>query len=105
MQILAFLKANDRAKIYKSDQKEKYDMAVQTTTGDRGVIISKYAKIKKIVGFLGKHKAINKLLSVKAKYYENFSHTVDLNLNALRALGFEPVSKKVSVFQMRAWSI
>ena len=93
-----FKKLMTELKFIRAIKKEKYDMAVQTTTGDRGVIISKYAKIKKIVGFLGKHKAINKLLSVKAKYYENFSHTVDLNLNALRALGFEPVSKKVSVF-------
>ena len=87
----------EEIKLIRAIKKEKYDIAIQTTTGDRGIIIAKYAKIKKIVGFLGDNKALNKFITYPADKGENI-HTVELNLNALRALGYEPISKKVSIY-------
>ncbi|MGP1485909.1 MAG: glycosyltransferase family 9 protein, partial [Campylobacter sp.] len=85
-------------KLIHAIKKEKYDIAIQTTTGDRGVIIAKYAKIKQIIGFEGKNEVINRFLTHKVPRFVGLKHTVDLNLDALRALGHEPVSKKVSVY-------
>ena len=82
-------------------KKEKYDMAIQTTTGDRGIIIAKYAKIKQIVGFEGKNKALNLLITHKTKRPKigySFQHIIEQNLNTLRTLGYEPISKKVSIY-------
>ena len=85
-------------KFIRAIKKEKYDIAVQTTTGDRGIIIAKYAKAKKIVGFEGKNKAINKFITHKAPKISGIRHTVDRNLDVLKALSLEPVSKKVEIF-------
>ncbi|EJP74653.1 MULTISPECIES: putative lipopolysaccharide heptosyltransferase III [Campylobacter] len=77
---------------------EKYDIAIQTTTGDRGIIIAKYAKIKTIVGFDSKNKAVSKFITHKVPKIGGTRHTVELNLDTLRALGLKPASKKVSVY-------
>ncbi|AQW84937.1 heptosyltransferase III [Campylobacter pinnipediorum subsp. pinnipediorum] len=83
----------------KAIKKEKYDIAIQTTTGDRGIIIAKYAKIKKIIGFEGKNKAINKLITHKVSNKQcSSNHTVDKNLNTLNALDLKPIHKKVEIF-------
>lgn len=79
-------------------KKQKYDVAIQTTTGDRGLIIAKYAKAEKIIGFEGKNKAINKFITHKAPKIEGLRHIVDRNLDTLKALNLEPVSKKVEIF-------
>lgn len=79
-------------------KKEKYDIAIQTTTGDRGIIIAKYAKIKTIVGFCGKNKTINKFITHKVPKIDELTHIVDRNLATLKALNLKIVSKKVSIF-------
>lgn len=78
-------------------KKEKYDIAVQTTTGDRGIIIAKYAKIKKIVGYEGKNKTLNRLITHKVPKTDALKHMVEINLDALKALGLKSVSKRVSI--------
>ena len=85
-------------KFIRAIKKQKYDIAVQTTTGDRGIIVAKYAKIKTIVGCEGKNKAVNKIITHKAPKIGGLRHTVDRNLDALAALGFEPSGKRVSVY-------
>ena len=85
-------------KFIRAIKKQKYDIAVQTTTGDRGIIVAKYAKIKTIVGFEGKNKAVNKIITHKAPKIGGLRHTVDRNQDALAALGLEPNSKRVSVY-------
>jgi putative lipopolysaccharide heptosyltransferase III len=85
-------------KFIRAIKKQKYDIAVQTTTGDRGIIVAKYAKIKTIVGFEGKNKTVNKIITHKAPKIAGLRHTVDRNLDALAALGFEPSGKRVSVY-------
>jgi len=92
-----FSKKSSFVKIHKI-KKQKYDIAVQTTTGDRGIIVAKYAKIKTIVGFEGKNKTVNKMITHKAPKIGGLRHTVDRNLDALAALGFEPSGKRVSVY-------
>ncbi|WP_069637672.1 putative lipopolysaccharide heptosyltransferase III [Campylobacter pinnipediorum] len=82
----------------KAIKKEKYDIAIQTTTGDRGIIIAKYAKIKKIIGFEGKNKAINKLITDKVLKSKWNTHTIDRNLEILNALNLKPIHKKVEIF-------
>ncbi|AQW86534.1 heptosyltransferase III [Campylobacter pinnipediorum subsp. caledonicus] len=82
----------------KAIKKEKYDIAIQTTTGDRGIIIAKYAKIKKIISFEGKNKAINKLITDKVLKSKWDTHTIDRNLEILKVLNLKPIHKKVEIF-------
>ncbi|WP_172127522.1 putative lipopolysaccharide heptosyltransferase III [Campylobacter sp. RM16192] len=84
-------------KFIHSIKKQKYDIAVQTTTGDRGIIIAKYAKAKKIIGFEGKNKTINKFITLKVPKTTS-QHTIERNLDVLKALNLEPASKKVEIF-------
>ncbi|WP_172199937.1 putative lipopolysaccharide heptosyltransferase III [Campylobacter sp. RM16188] len=92
-----FKKVITELKYIHAIKKEKYDIAIQTTTGDRGIIIAKYAKIKKIVGYEGKNKTLNRLITHKVPKIDTPKHMVEINLDALRALGFEPKTKKVSI--------
>ncbi|WP_169784594.1 putative lipopolysaccharide heptosyltransferase III [Campylobacter curvus] len=85
-------------KFIRTIKNEKYDIAIQTTTGDRGIIIAKYAKIKTIVGFDSKNKAVSKFITHKVPKIGGTRHTVELNLDTLRALDLKPVSKKVSIY-------
>lgn len=50
-------------KFIHSIKKEKYDIAIQTTSGDRGIIIARYAKAKKIVSFLPKNRALARFVT------------------------------------------
>lgn len=80
-------------------KKEKYDLVLQTTTGDRGVILAKYARAKKIIGFKSKNASINAMMTHFIEPYSvPFEHTVEKNLRLLDALGLKIVSKKVRIF-------
>lgn len=92
-----FKKVITELKYIHAIKKEKYDIAIQTTTGDRGIIIAKYAKIKKIVGYEGKNKTLNKLITHQVPKADTLKHMVEINLDALKALNLEVVDKKVTL--------
>lgn len=77
-------------------RREKYDLAIQTTSGDRGILIAKYAKIPKIASFFGKNQLINKLITHKIESIN--THTVLLNLQALKALNLDILTKEVKIY-------
>ncbi|QCD53306.1 putative lipopolysaccharide heptosyltransferase III [Campylobacter sp. RM16192] len=79
-------------------KKENYDIAIQTTEGDRGIIIAKYAKIKRIVGYEGKNKILNRLITDIVPMSKNPKHMVETNLDSLRTIGIEPICKKVMLY-------
>lgn len=82
----------------KEIKKEKYDIAINLTSGDRGILIAKFANIKKIIGIKGKNKFISKFITDEIPNFKGFRHVVEQNLDALKTLNFEPFSKKVSVY-------
>ncbi|OPA71622.1 putative lipopolysaccharide heptosyltransferase III [Campylobacter pinnipediorum subsp. caledonicus] len=93
-----FRRIKTELKFISKIKKQKYDIAIQTTSGDRGIIIAKYAKIKKIVGFEGNNKTINKFITHKVDKISGLRHTVDKNLDTLKTLNLEIINKKVKIF-------
>lgn len=73
-----------------------YDMVIQTTSGDRGLILSLVINPKILVAYPGGHWYLNYQITHKLPPYN--CHIVDANLDALRALGHEPKDKKVKIF-------
>ena len=78
-------------------KKEKFDMIIQTTEGDRGLILAIICGAKEIIAYPTRHAYLNKFITKSLKHSED-KHTIEQNLDALRVLGFEPVSKKVSIY-------
>ncbi|WP_033915718.1 glycosyltransferase family 9 protein [Campylobacter sputorum] len=82
----------------KNIKKQNYDIAINLTTGDRGIWIAKFSGIKKIVGISGKNKLANSFITDKIPKFSGFKHMVEQNLDALRVLNLEIFNKKVEVF-------
>jgi heptosyltransferase-3 len=77
---------------------KKYDIVINTTKGDRGLLLAIFSGAKEIIGhksdkFFILNSFINRVLpSVKAK------HAIDINLDVLRTFGKEPQEKRVELF-------
>ncbi|MBQ7675081.1 MAG: glycosyltransferase family 9 protein, partial [Campylobacter sp.] len=78
-------------------RREKFDIIIQTTEGDRGLILAILSGAREIVAYPTRHTQLNKFITKSLKHSEE-KHTVEQNLDVLRVLGFEPVSKKVSIY-------
>ena len=78
-------------------KKEKFDMVIQTTDGDRGVILAIICGAKEIVAYPTRHAYLNKFITKKLVDNTN-KHIVESSLDGLNALGFEPISKKVRIY-------
>ncbi|ADV46646.1 putative lipopolysaccharide heptosyltransferase III [Nitratifractor salsuginis] len=79
-------------------RKERYDLLINLTRGDRGLMIAAYSGAKEIVSFLSeKNPWLNRFVD-KALTRLHHRHWVDINLDALRVLDREPLSKRVEIF-------
>lgn len=74
-------------------KKEKYDLVINLTEGDRGDIVTKFTKASIRVGFEHDHKGIfkrKKVYTHTVKVCGPPRHTVERNLDAVRRLGIFP---------------
>jgi lipopolysaccharide heptosyltransferase III len=71
-------------------RKRGYDLAVNLTEGDRGVIAALASKAKIRVGFPPKGRWQKKALTHLAKECPSLRHTVERNLDVLRRIGIFP---------------
>ncbi|MBQ9292305.1 MAG: putative lipopolysaccharide heptosyltransferase III [Campylobacter sp.] len=78
-------------------RREKFDIIIQTTEGDRGLILAILSGAKEIIAYPTRHAYLNKFITKSLKHSKE-KHTVEQNLDVLRVLGFEPISKKVSIY-------
>ncbi|NLY03442.1 MAG: putative lipopolysaccharide heptosyltransferase III [Campylobacter sp.] len=81
----------------KAIKDEKYDLFIQTTEGDRGIFIAKFAKTKRIISFESKSYIMNKFITDKLSTNLDKMHIVDINLLPLKVLNLEPIHKKVEI--------
>ncbi|OCS01025.1 putative lipopolysaccharide heptosyltransferase III [Campylobacter fetus subsp. testudinum] len=84
-------------KFAKTLKNEKFDIIIQTTKGDRGLIIAKFCGVKTVVSYLAKNRIFNKFITHKIKE-QGSAHTVLANLDALKALGYEPKNARVKIY-------
>lgn len=82
----------------RSLKKEKFDLIIQTTEGDRGVFIGAFCKPKTLISFPTRHFYLNYFITKQIVTDKLNLHTVEQNLLALNALGFEAIDKKVEIF-------
>lgn len=78
-------------------KKEKFDLIIQTTEGNRGLFIAKICKPKILVSYPGNISFLNKIITHKIAP-QGYRHSVEANLDALRALGFKPQKKTVRIY-------
>ena len=71
-------------------RKNRYDLVINLTEGDRGVIASIVSGAKIRVGFQPKGKWQKKCLTHIVKHTHTLRHTVERNLDALRVIGIFP---------------
>ncbi len=71
-------------------RKEGYDLVINLTEGDRGVLIAKISGAKIRVGFLPKGTWQKKCITHVVKHCSSLRHTVERNLDALRRIGIFP---------------
>lgn len=78
-------------------KKNKFDIIIQTTSGERGIYLALFCGAKTIVSPQSKKWYLNEFITHKFKV-DFKSHIIDSNLEALKALGFEVINKKVEIF-------
>ena len=78
-------------------RREKFDIVIQTTEGDRGLILAILSGAKEIIAYPTRHAYLNKFIT---KSLENpyRKHIIEANLDPLYELGFTPISKKVRLY-------
>lgn len=88
-------------KILQSIRKNKYDLILNLTEGDRGAICAKVSKAPITVGFdPGESRSKRKIYTHLVKVPGPPRHTVEIHLDALRRIGIFPrrEEKKLSLF-------
>lgn len=78
-------------------KKQRYDIIIQTTSGDRGVIIARYAKAGCIVSFLPKNRTLARFVThpISLPNLGYVPHTIERNLATLSALKCEYQSARL----------
>lgn len=79
-------------------RREKYDIALQTTSGDRGIFLGAFSDAKIVVAPRSKDILANIFITHQTPKFSGLRHIIEQNLDALRALGFEPREKRVEIF-------
>ena len=79
-------------------RREEYDMVINLTSGDRGLLTAIFSGAKECVSFLSsKNTFLNRFVTRSLSRLQ-LRHWVDINLDALRVLDKEPMEKKVEIF-------
>lgn len=71
-------------------RKQSYDLVINLTEGDRGVLVAKFSGAKIRVGFSPKGKLQRKWITHIVKHCPSLRHRVEKNLDALRRIGIFP---------------
>ncbi len=79
-------------------RKQKYDLVLNLSDGDRAWIATKTCKAKYRVGFDCHNRKKNKLFTHIVKHPANPRHTVERNLDALRCIGIFPKESEKKLF-------
>ncbi len=93
-----FFRLKKEISLIRQIRKEGYDLVVNLTEGDRGVLIAWLSGAKIRVGFSPKGKLQKKLVTHVVKHCPGLRHTVERNLDALRCIGIFPEESMRELF-------
>ena len=78
-------------------RRQRYDIVINTTNGDRGIFLAAFSGAKTILSFPSKkNKILNRFITHPLQY-RPMEHTVESNLQALQVLGKEPLDIRVEI--------
>jgi len=77
---------------------KNYDLVINTTKGDRGTLIALLSKSKIKIGYKNKKNKLLKNVFTQNLPPQQFRHTIESNLDALRILDLPIKNKKVEIF-------
>jgi len=79
-------------------RRKKYDVIINTTEGDRGAQIALFGKAKTKIGYKNEKNRLLKNVFTHILPPQEFRHTIEMNLDALRVLNLPIKEKKVEIF-------
>lgn len=79
-------------------RKNTYDLVINLTEGDRGVLIAYFSRAKLRVSYPPKGKWQKKLVTHSIKQCPGLRHTVERNIDALRLIGIFPKEEERELF-------
>ena len=90
-------KIKEEVKFIKKIKKEKYDLVINLTKGDRGAFIALFSGAKEKIGF--RENFLSNLVFTKSlPLKQGMKHQLEWDLDALRILGGDINRKKVSIY-------
>jgi len=78
-------------------RRERYDLVINTTEGDRGAFLARYSGAPITVGYRPKKNRFLQHVFTYELPSQGMRHTLETNLDPLRILGKEIVTKRVSI--------
>jgi len=93
-----FARLKQELKLFLQIRKKKYDLVINLTEGDRGVLIAKISGAKVRVGFSPKGRIQKKWITHIVKQCPSPRHTVEKNLDSLRRIGIFPKEEARALF-------
>lgn len=85
-------------KLWRQIRKERYDLVLNLTEGDRGAFVARAAKARIRVGFEPKGRWQKGIYTHVVKHCPGLRHTVERNLDALRRIGIFPEAEERELF-------
>ena len=82
---------------FRSFKNEDYDIVINLTSGDRGNLIAWFTKAPIKIGYPAKNLILRKVITHEMPK-QNLRHTLEVNLDPLRALNIPIVRKNVAIF-------
>ena len=95
--LTVFNKIWNELSFLRSFKKEKYDLVINLTEGDRGAQIALFSKAFIRIGYANKNRIFQKSYTHTLPK-ANLKHTVESNLDPLKQLDLPIISKKVSIY-------
>ena len=82
---------------FKSLKKEHFDLIIQSTEGERGIILGALCRPRTLIAYKSKKAFLNRFIS-RVLPPQGMRHTIECNQDAIKVLGHEIKSAKVSIY-------
>lgn len=82
---------------FKSLKNENFDLIIQSTSGERGIILGALCCPRALIAYKSKNAFLNRFITHFLPA-QGLRHSVICNLDAIKILNYEPTSAKVSIY-------
>lgn len=82
---------------FKSLKNENFDLIIQSTSGERGIILGAFCRPRTLIAYKSKNAFLNRFITHFLPA-QGLRHSVICNLDAIKILNYEPKNTKVSIY-------